>query len=194
MSIITSFPSPAGPQTRMSPLGPIQPLAALQPSPQELPAIALRAVETSATIRPTVKKVVVKEVVVKEFEAPKPAALPPNDVDGIVLDHIPFLFDDANLLDDLPRPEPLPAPKQKPEVEAKPAEAKQIEAKQPDTAEKLHQTAERGYLASRDAQRAEEPVEIKLPSDEAKPEAKPAEEPAENLVKKLAENLQPVED
>jgi hypothetical protein len=202
MSIITSFPSPAGPQTRLSPVGPIQPLAALQQSTQELPATALRAVERSEDIRP----------VVKEFVAPKPPAPPPNEVDGITLDHIPFQFDDAILIDDLPRPEPLPEPKPKPEVEASQAEAKPpeikqaevrqaevrqaAEASQTDATAKLHETAERGYLASRDAQRAKEPVEIKLPSDKikAKAEAKPAEEPPENLVKKLAEKLQPVEE
>jgi hypothetical protein len=202
MSIITSFPSPAGPQTRLSPVGPIQPLAALQQSTQELPATALRAVERSEDIRP----------VVKEFVAPKPPAPPPNEVDGITLDHIPFQFDDAILIDDLPRPEPLPEPKPKPEVEASQAEAKPPEIKQAevrqaevrqaaessqtDATAKLHETAERGYLASRDAQRAKEPVEIKLPSDKikAKAEAKPAEEPPENLVKKLAEKLQPVEE
>jgi hypothetical protein len=201
MSIITSFPSPAGPQTRLSPVGPIQPLAALQQSTQELPATALRAVERSEDIRP----------VVKEFVAPKPPAPPPNEVDGITLDHIPFQFDDAILIDDLPRPEPLPEPKPKPEVEASQAEAKPpeikqaevrqaevrqaAEASQTDATAKLHETAERGYLASRDAQRAKEPVEIKLPSDKikAKAEAKSAEEPPENLVKKLAEKLQPVE-
>jgi hypothetical protein len=204
MSIITSFPSPAGPQTRLSPVGPIQPLAALQQSTQELPATALRAVERSEDIRP----------VVKEFVAPKPPAPPPNEVDGITLDHIPFQFDDAILIDDLPRPEPLPEPKPKPkpeveasQAEAKPPEIKQAEvrqaevrqaaeASQTDATAKLHETAERGYLASRDAQRAKEPVEIKLPSDKikAKAEAKPAEEPPENLVKKLAEKLQPVEE
>ncbi|MGV8951493.1 MAG: hypothetical protein ACOH2M_10355, partial [Cypionkella sp.] len=193
---------PAGPQTRLSPVGPIQPLAALQQSTQELPATALRAVERSEDIRP----------VVKEFVAPKPPAPPPNEIDGITIDHIPFQFDDAILIDDLPRPEPLPEPKPKPEVEASQAEAKPPEIKQAevrqaevrqaaessqtDATAKLHQTAERGYLASRDAQRAKEPVEIKLPSDKikAKAEAKPAEEPPENLVKKLAEKLQPVEE
>lgn len=194
MSIITSFPSPAGPQTRLSPFGPIQPLAALQQSAQELPALALRAVETSAAIRPAVK----------EFVAPKPAALLPNEIDGVTLDHIPYQFDDAILIDDLPRPEPAPAPK--PEVEAlqvvaKQAETPQPEARpsrtnQPDANQKLLQTAERGYLASRDAQRAEEPVEIKLPSDQtiAKAAANAAEEAPDNLVKKLAEKLQPVEE
>lgn len=193
MSIITSFPSPAGPQVRLSPLGLIQPLAALQQSAQELPALALRAVETGAAIRPAVK----------EFVAPKPAALPPNEIDGVTLDHIPYQFDDAILIDDLPRPEPAPAPTPTPtptptpkQAETPQPEARSSPTNQPDASQKLLQTAERGYLASRDAQRTEEPVEIKLPSDQtiAKPSAEAAEEAPESLVKKLAEKLQPVEE
>ena len=67
---------------------------------------------------------------------------------------------------------------------------------QPDASQKLLQTAERGYLASRDAQRYRRAGrnQTAFRPDHAKPSAEAAEEAPENLVKKLAEKLQPVEE
>jgi hypothetical protein len=89
-------------------------------------------------------------------ELPKALAarLSVESVDGIALDHIPFVGDAAVLIDDLPAPEPPqaelePAPEAEPEKSV-PAKAEE-EIKDPISPDsKLAQAATQGYLAGRE--------------------------------------------
>ncbi len=105
-----------------------------------------------------------------------------SEVDGISLDGIPYLRDGAVLLDDLPQPEPVPAPKAKPAETAvtfvtPPALHPETEVQvEPDPVRSDH--AERAYHDEREisALRAEPAATTEPPDpDQAKPDPPDAE-------------------
>ena len=152
MSLVTTLPAPLAPSNRLAP-----PLnsAEIQPSgtaPRITEALPIWPVAAPASA----------EAVVKEHSAVKDASPAqatyelPNESNGVELDHIPYTGDEAILLDDLPRAEPV-EPKAKSDAtvtsEMLPTRAEmQIStetenADLPDAA--LSESATRAYLAER---------------------------------------------
>lgn len=153
MSLVTTIPAPLAPSNRLQP----QPNSAeIQPSgtaPRITEALPIWPVAAPASAEAVVKE----HIAAKENDSPAQAEYElPNESNGIELDHIPYTGDEAILLDDLPRAEPV-EPKAKSDATASsetlPARAEiqtnteTENADLPDTA--LSESATRAYLAER---------------------------------------------
>jgi|GEM_PF-2725980 len=153
MSLVTTIPAPLAPSNRLAP-----PLNAAEVQPSGTAPRITEALPIWPVAAPASAEAVVKEhSAAKENDRPAQAEYElPNESNGVELDHIPYTGDEAILLDDLPRAEPV-EPKAKSDATASsemlPTRAEmQIStetenADLPDAA--LSESATRAYLAER---------------------------------------------